>query len=106
MFNRRNFLKACAVGGVGAGFGGLYDTFYHLIPFNDRGRKALHHIYGNSDSPEWLRDKASGKLAPNPDWILRHTVDQQCHSECGLRSQDRPQDRTCAAHSREPLSFP
>jgi len=85
MINRRSFLKACAVGGVGVGFGGLYDTFYHLIPFNDRGRKALHHIYGNSDSPEWLRDPDTGKLKPNPDWILRHTVDQQCHSECGLR---------------------
>jgi tetrathionate reductase subunit A len=85
MIKRRSFLKACAVGGVGVGFGGFYDTFFHLIPFNDRGRKALHHVYGNSDSPEWLRDSASGKLAPNPDWILRHTVDQQCHSECGLR---------------------
>lgn len=85
MVNRRSFLKACAVGGVGVGFGGFYDTFYHLIPFNDRGRKALHHVYGNSDSPEWLRDPTSGKLKPNPDWILRHTVDQQCHSECGLR---------------------
>ena len=85
MIKRRSFLKACAVGGVGAGFGGFYDTFYHLIPFNDRGRKALHHVYGNADSPEWLRDPVSGKLAPNPDWILRHTVDQQCHSECGLR---------------------
>jgi len=85
MINRRSFLKACAIGGVGAGFGGFYDTFYHLIPFNDRGRKALHHVYGNSDSPEWLRDPATGKLTPNPDWILRHTVDLQCHSECGLR---------------------
>jgi len=85
MINRRSFLKACAVSGVGAGFGGFYDTFYHLIPFNDRGRKALHHVYGNADSPEWLRDPTTGKLKPNPDWILRHTVDQQCHSECGLR---------------------
>ena len=85
MIKRRSFLQACAVGGVGVGFGGFYDTFYHLVPFNDRGRKALHHVYGNSDSPEWLRDKADGKLAPNPDWTLRHTVDQQCHSECGLR---------------------
>jgi tetrathionate reductase subunit A len=85
MIKRRGFLQACAVGGVGVGFGGFYDTFAHLIPFNDRGRKALHHVYGNSDSPEWLRDKANGKLAPNPDWTLRHTVDQQCHSECGLR---------------------
>lgn len=85
MIDRRSFLKACAVGGVGVGFGGFYDTFYHLVPFNDRGRKALHRVYGNSDSPEWLRDPASGKLTPNPDWILRHTVDQQCHSECGLR---------------------
>lgn len=85
MIKRRSFLQACAVGGVGVGFGGFYDTFAHLIPFNDRGRKALHHVYGNSDSPEWLRDNADGKLAPNPDWTLRHTVDQQCHSECGLR---------------------
>ena len=82
---RRTFLKACAVGGIGVGFGGFYDTLFHLVPFNDRGRKALHRVYGNSDSPEWLRDPASGKLAPNPDWTLRHTVDQQCHSECGLR---------------------
>ena len=85
MFDRRTFLKVCAVGGVGAGFGGFYDTIYHLVPFNDRGRRALHPIYGNSDSPEWLRDWKSGKLSANPDWILRHTVDQQCHSECGLR---------------------
>ena len=82
---RRTFLKACAVGGIGVGFGGFYDTIFHLVPFNDRGRKALHRVYGNSDSPEWLRDRASGKLSPNPDWTLRHTVDQQCHSECGLR---------------------
>ena len=81
---RRTFLKACAVGGIGVGFGGFYDTLFHLVPFNDRGRKALHRVYGNSDSPEWLRDPASGKLAPNPDWTLCHTVDQQCHSECGL----------------------
>ncbi len=85
MVNRRNFLKACALGGVGVGFGGFYDTFYHLIPFNDRGRQALHPIYGNSNAPEWLRDPSSGKLRPNPDWILRYTVDQQCHSECGLQ---------------------
>jgi tetrathionate reductase subunit A len=84
MVNRRNFLKACAVGGVGVGFGGFYDTLYHLIPFNDRGSKALHHIYGNSNSPEWLRDPATGKLSHNADWTLRFTVDQQCHSECGL----------------------
>jgi len=84
MVNRRSFLKACAVGGVGVGFGGFYDTFYHLIPFNDRGRRALHPIYGNSNSPEWLRNAATGKLAPNKAWTLRHTVDQQCHSECGL----------------------
>ncbi|MDE2228895.1 MAG: tetrathionate reductase subunit TtrA [Alphaproteobacteria bacterium] len=85
MIKRRTFLKAAAVGGVGAGFGGFYDTLYHLVPFNDRGRKALHRVYGNADSPEWLRDPATGKLAPNPDWTLRHTVDLQCHSECGLR---------------------
>ena len=85
MFNRRNFLKASAVAGVGAGFGGFYDTFYHLVPFNDRGRKALHPVYGNSNSPEWLWDAATGKLAPNPDWIIRHTVCLQCHSECGTR---------------------
>lgn len=84
MINRRSFLKACAVGGIGAGFGGFYDTFYHWLPFNDRGRQALHPIYGNSNSPEWLRDPASGKLRHNADWTLRHTVDQQCHSECGL----------------------
>ena len=85
MFNRRSFLKTCAIGGVGVGFGGSYDTLYHLIPFNDRGRKALHRVYGNSNSPEWLRDPKTGKLSPNADWTLRHTVDQQCHSECGLR---------------------
>ncbi|SCC93423.1 hypothetical protein THIX_30651 [Thiomonas sp. X19] len=32
--------------------------------------------YGNSNTPEWLRDTATGKLVPNPQWALRHTVER------------------------------
>ena len=56
-----------------------------MIPFTSRGRKALHPVYGNANTPEWLRDTKTGALSPNPQWTLRHTVDLQCHSECGLR---------------------
>ena len=82
---RRGFLKLCAVAGVGAGTVGFSRRFIDLVPFSQRGRKALHPIYGNSNTPEWLRDPRTGALVPNPQWTLRHTVDLQCHSECGLR---------------------
>lgn len=82
---RRGFLTLGAVAGLGAGTLGYSKRLIDLIPLHQRGRKALHPIYGNSNSPEWLRDTASGKLVPNPQWTLHHTVDLQCHSECGLR---------------------
>lgn len=82
---RRGFLGALAIGGVGVGLGGFGGTIVDVVSYRNRGRKALHPIYGNSDTPEWLRDVATGELKPNPQWILRHTTDQQCHSNCGLR---------------------
>ena len=92
MVKRRTFLKACAVGGIGVGFGGFYDTFFHLVPFNDRGRKALHHVYGNSDSPEWLRDPASGKLAPirTGRSATPSISNATANAACGSRSTARP----------------
>lgn len=85
MNTRRTFLQLCAAAGLGGGTVGYADVFYHMIPFNDRGEKADHPVYGRSHAPEWLLDKATGKHRINPDFVLRHTVDLQCHSECGLR---------------------
>ncbi len=82
--NRREFLSALAIGGIGAGLVGFRNTLIDATLFRRRGRASLHPIYGLSDTPEWLRT-ASGTLKLNPDWVLRHTVDLQCHSECGLR---------------------
>ncbi len=83
--SRRGLLSALAVGGIGAGLVGFRDTLIDAALFRRRGKGALHPIYGRSDTPEWLHDAATGGLKPNPDWTLRHTVDLQCHSECGLR---------------------
>uniref|UniRef100_E6PPK4 Putative Molybdopterin oxidoreductase n=1 Tax=mine drainage metagenome TaxID=410659 RepID=E6PPK4_9ZZZZ len=83
--SRRGLLTLGAVAGLGAGTLGFSKRLIDLVPLTNRGRKALHPIYGNSNTPEWLRDAATGKLVPNPQWTLRHTVDLQCHSECGLR---------------------
>lgn len=85
MTDRRSFLKYCAAAGVGGGLAGYADVFYHLIPFNDRGERAYHPVYGRATDPEWLLDPATGRHKPNPKFVLRHTVDLQCHSECGLR---------------------
>lgn len=85
MTTRRSFLQLAAAGGVGAGVAGNYDVLWHMIPFNDRGEKPGHPVWGNSDPPEWLRDPATGRHRINPDIVLRHTTDLQCHSECGLR---------------------
>ncbi|RMF14998.1 MAG: twin-arginine translocation signal domain-containing protein, partial [Alphaproteobacteria bacterium] len=85
MKTRRGFLKLCAAAGIGGGAVGYHDVFFHMIPFNDRGEKAPHPVYGRSDAPEWLHDRTTGEYRPNPDFALRHTVDLQCHSECGLR---------------------
>lgn len=85
MVDRRSFLKLCAAAGVGGGLAGYADVFFHLIPFNDRGERARHPVYGRSTDPEWLLDPATGKHKPNPRFVLRHTVDLQCHGECGLR---------------------
>jgi len=82
---RRGFLKTIAAGGIGAGFIGFHSTLIDAALFRSRGKGALHPIYGVSDAPEWLHDAKTGAMGPNPDWMLRHTVDQQCHSECGLR---------------------
>lgn len=85
MADRRTFLKLCAAAGIGGGAFGYKDVFYHMIPFNDRGEHAAHPVYGRSDAPEWLLDKSTGEHHVNPEFTLRHTVDLQCHSECGLR---------------------
>lgn len=83
--SRRGLLTLGAVAGLGAGTLGFSKRLIDLAPLTHRGRKALHPVYGNSNTPEWLRDTASGKFVPNPQWTLHHTVDLQCHSECGLR---------------------
>ncbi len=85
MATRRGFLELAAAGGIGVGVAGNYDVFWHMIPFNDRGRPASHPVWGNSDPPEWLRDPKTGEHRINPNVILRHTTGLQCHSECGLR---------------------
>ncbi|HDH15307.1 MAG TPA: tetrathionate reductase subunit TtrA [Gammaproteobacteria bacterium] len=85
MTDRRSFLKLFAATGVAGGVVGYSDVFYHMIPFNDRGERASHPVYGRSDAPEWLLNQATGEHRINPDFTLRHTVDLQCHSECGLR---------------------
>ena len=82
---RRSFLTLSAIAGLGVGTLGFSKRLIDLVPLSNRGRKTLHPVYGNSDTPEWLRDASTGKLVPNPQWILHHTVDLQCHSECGLR---------------------
>jgi len=83
--SRRGLLALGAVASLGAGSIGFSKRLIDLVPLRQRGRKALHPVYGNSNTPEWLRDRASGNLVPNPEWTLHHTVDLQCHSECGLR---------------------
>ncbi len=85
MLERRGILALCAAAGIGAGVAGFSRRLVEMIPITSRGRKALHPIYGNADTPEWLRDPKTGAFRPNPQWTLRHTVDLQCHSECGLR---------------------
>ena len=85
MIDRRSFLKLCAAAGIGTGLFGYRDVFLHMVPGNDRGRKARHPVYGNGQEPEWLLDPETGRHRANPKFILRHTVDLQCHSECGLR---------------------
>ena len=85
MLERRGILALAAAAGIGAGTAGFAKRLVDMIPFTSRGRKALHPIYGNANTPEWLRDAKTGALRPNPQWTLRHTVDLQCHSECGLR---------------------
>ncbi len=82
---RRGFLTLSAIAGLGVGTLGFSKRLIDLVPLSNRGRKALHPVYGNSNTPEWLRDANSGELMPNPQWTLHHTVDLQCHSECGLR---------------------
>ncbi len=85
MIERRGILALCAAAGIGAGTVGFGRRLVDMIPFTTRGRKALHPVYGNANTPEWLRDPKTGALSANPQWTLRHTVDLQCHSECGLR---------------------
>jgi tetrathionate reductase subunit A len=85
MIERRGILALVAAAGIGAGAVGFGKRLAELVPFTSRGRRALHPIYGNANTPEWLRDEKTGALRPNPQWTLRHTVDLQCHSECGLR---------------------
>ncbi|HUW39209.1 MAG TPA: molybdopterin-dependent oxidoreductase [Rhodocyclaceae bacterium] len=83
--SRRGFLTLSAVAGLGAGTLGFSKRLVDLAPFTNRGRKALHPIYGNANTPEWLRDPKTDALTANSQWTLHHTVDLQCHSECGLR---------------------
>lgn len=85
MVDRRRFLRLCAAAGVGGGLVGYADVLFHMVPFNDRGERARHPVYGRSADPEWLLDPATGQHKPNPRFVLRHTVDLQCHGECGLR---------------------
>ncbi len=85
MTNRRGFLQLAAAAGVGVGVAGNYETVFGLVPFTSRGRKAANAVWGNATEPEWTFDRASGTYSLNPDFTLRHTVDLQCHSECGLR---------------------
>ncbi len=82
---RRGFLALSAAAGIGVGTAGFAGRLADLVPLTRRGRRALHPVYGNASTPEWLRDPGTGALRPNPQWILRATVDLQCHSECGLR---------------------
>ena len=85
MTNRRGFLQLAAAAGVGVGVAGSYETVLGLVPFTSRGRKAANAVWGNATEPEWVFDRTSGTYGINPNFTLRHTVDLQCHSECGLR---------------------
>jgi len=82
---RRGFLKLMAASGIGTSAVGYFDLAKSLIPGTNKGIKAPHSVYGLADEPEWLLDKTTGKYRKNPKFIIRHTVDLQCHSECGLR---------------------
>jgi len=82
---RRSFLKLMSAAGLGTGAAGYFNLATSMIPGTQRGVKAPHSVYGLADEPEWLLDKATGKFKKNPRFIIRHTVDLQCHSECGLR---------------------
>ncbi len=83
--SRRGILTLGAVSSLCAGTLGFSKRLVDLVPMTNRGRKALHPVYGNSNTPEWLRDPKTGTLTANSQWTLHHTVDLQCHSECGLR---------------------
>ncbi|RME95052.1 MAG: tetrathionate reductase subunit TtrA [Verrucomicrobia bacterium] len=85
MISRRGFMQLAAAGGVGIGLAGNIKVFRDIIPFTQKGEKARHAVWGNSDVPEWRFDPQTGRHLPNPDIMLRHTTDLQCHSECGLR---------------------
>ncbi len=85
MIERRGILALVAAAGIGAGTVGFGKRLAEMVPLTSRGRRALHPIYGNANTPEWLRDGKTDALKLNPQWTVRHTVDLQCHSECGLR---------------------
>ena len=64
MLERRGILALATAAGIGAGTAGFAKRLVEMIPLTSQGRKALHPVYGNANTPEWLRDAKTGALRP------------------------------------------
>lgn len=103
MLERRGILALCAAAGIGAGVAGFSRRLVEMIPITSRGRKALHPIYGNADTPEWLRDPKTGAFRQSAMDAASHgrsAVPQRMRAQ----GQDRPRHRADPAHHRQSLS--
>ena len=81
--SRRQFIQSAVFAGVastvGLGFGKVFATISDPPPLVN-----MTYPFG-SQIPEASIDSATGKVMPNPDIMIRHSVCLGCYTDCGNR---------------------
>ncbi|WP_271911100.1 molybdopterin dinucleotide binding domain-containing protein [Vreelandella alkaliphila] len=86
--SRRRFLKGAAAAGGAATFAvGYADPLAKMAKgiTGSAGEKPQHNIHGNSLTPEYRVDLATGELTLTPDQRVAFTICYGCTTQCGVR---------------------
>ncbi|MDR3563397.1 MAG: hypothetical protein P4N59_18455 [Negativicutes bacterium] len=81
--NRRQFIKSAVFAGTASACGLGFEKVFS-VESPPAFTSALGDSYG-SQAPEAKVDPATGKIDPNPDVLVRHSVCLGCYSDCGNR---------------------
>ncbi len=84
--NRRDFFKTVAAVGSLTVFGvGYASTLRGVSKGWWAGNHPLDHLAGNAPKPEFIVDRETGEVQPNPDQYVANSVCVGCTTLCGVR---------------------